>query len=140
MSNSTPTSLNMPDLQASLEDSIQAALLALKKDRDRQIIRARYGLERGSKETLEKIGRDLGITRERVRQIEKTAITKLAAMPHPKIKTVGDRLKTALASSNGLSALDSLAQTLSIQTPSDTSKLVFVARIHPTLGIIDDNE
>lgn len=40
------------------------------KERQRQIIIRRFGLETGSPETLEMIGADYGITRERVRQIE----------------------------------------------------------------------
>lgn len=46
-------------------------------DRERQIIRLRYGLEDGKPYTLEEIGEKLGVTRERVRQIEARALEKL---------------------------------------------------------------
>jgi RNA polymerase primary sigma factor len=45
--------------------------------RERQVLILRYGLENGMDYTLEEIGRVMGITRERVRQIEAKAIEKL---------------------------------------------------------------
>ncbi|RJO59994.1 hypothetical protein C4544_06520 [candidate division WS5 bacterium] len=49
----------------------------LKKDRDREVLVERYGLAGTKPKTLEAIGKNLGVTRERVRQIEKTALAKL---------------------------------------------------------------
>ena len=51
-------------------------LLAELTPRQKEIIKARYGLDRPVKQTLESIGRKFNITRERVRQIEKTALDK----------------------------------------------------------------
>ncbi len=47
--------------------------------REKEVVRARYGLELVTKETLESIGKKIGITRERVRQIEKIALEKARA-------------------------------------------------------------
>ena len=44
------------------------------------MIRLRYGLEDGDPKTLEEIGRRLGLTRERVRQIEVEALKRLAGV------------------------------------------------------------
>jgi transcriptional regulator with XRE-family HTH domain len=46
-------------------------------ERQREVIERRFGLKSGQRETLESIGQDFGITRERVRQIENDAILKL---------------------------------------------------------------
>jgi len=54
----------------------------LKRDRDRQILSKRFGFGLTKKQTLERIGQHFGITRERVRQIEKAALTKLKATTH----------------------------------------------------------
>ncbi len=43
----------------------------------KQVIRLRYGLEDGKTHTLEEIGEELKVTRERVRQIESRAMEKL---------------------------------------------------------------
>lgn len=53
------------------------ACTCLKKERYKNVLAKRYGLFGNEKETLETIGKELGITRERVRQIESTAIKRL---------------------------------------------------------------
>jgi RNA polymerase primary sigma factor len=59
-------------------DAVQRALAAL-SDRERAVIELRFGLgESGEPTSLEQIGKTLGITRERVRQIEAEALRRLA--------------------------------------------------------------
>jgi RNA polymerase sigma factor (sigma-70 family) len=66
-----------------VEDSLRSESLALAlqalPERHRDVIVLRYGLE-GDPRTLEDIGRRLGITRERVRQIEVEALNRLARL------------------------------------------------------------
>jgi RNA polymerase primary sigma factor len=47
---------------------------------ERRVLRLRFGLEGDEPETLEAIGRRLGLTRERIRQIEEAGLRKLRAM------------------------------------------------------------
>lgn len=59
-----------------LKSQISDALSKL-TDRERKIIVLRFGLEDGRFRTLEEVGREFGITRERIRQIEAKALRKL---------------------------------------------------------------
>ena len=52
-------------------------LLALMTDREREVLEMRYGLAEGEKQTLAQIAKKLGVSRERVRQVEFGAIRKL---------------------------------------------------------------
>ena len=52
-------------------------MLGRQSDRERQILTSRYGLNGSAELTLEQLGRELGITKERVRQIESRAQEKL---------------------------------------------------------------
>ena len=47
------------------------------KDREKQVIIRRFGLEDGHPRTLEEVGREFDVTRERIRQIEAKALRKL---------------------------------------------------------------
>jgi RNA polymerase primary sigma factor len=57
-------------------DSVQAALSGL-TEREQTVLRLRFGLEGGGPRTLEQVGRHFRVTRERIRQIEAKALTKL---------------------------------------------------------------
>lgn len=46
--------------------------------RDAEVVRRRFGIDTGDDETLEEIGRDMGVTRERIRQLEARAFKQLA--------------------------------------------------------------
>ena len=53
------------------------SLLGDLKDRERQVIILRFGLEDGHPRTLEEVGKEFNVTRERIRQIEAKALRKL---------------------------------------------------------------
>jgi RNA polymerase primary sigma factor len=61
-------------------EDIEHALVAL-PERERQLIELRFGLRGVPPRTLEEVGRTLGVTRERIRQIENTTLKRLASLP-----------------------------------------------------------
>jgi RNA polymerase nonessential primary-like sigma factor len=63
-------------LQSSLRTDLEAMMTDL-TEQQRQVLSLRFGLENGQSLTLAKIGECLNISRERVRQIEREALTKL---------------------------------------------------------------
>ena len=63
-------------IQEELNGYLKSALNEL-KPREQHILRARFGLNDGDTQTLEEIGRELKLTRERVRQIEAKALDKV---------------------------------------------------------------
>jgi RNA polymerase primary sigma factor len=59
-----------------LQSHVQEVLTHL-GEREREVVRMRYGLTDGNPRTLEEVGRAFGVTRERVRQIEAKSLAKL---------------------------------------------------------------
>jgi RNA polymerase primary sigma factor len=65
-------------IRSELADEVERAMGPL-NDREREVLRLRYGLGLDRELTLEEIGRRLSVTRERVRQIEAKAMAKIRA-------------------------------------------------------------
>jgi RNA polymerase primary sigma factor len=59
-----------------LKEQVQSVLSTL-SDREQKIIKMRFGLENGKSHTLEEVGQEFAVTRERIRQIEAKALAKL---------------------------------------------------------------
>ena len=62
--------------RALLSEAVGEALEEL-TERERQVVRLRFGLEDGQIRTLEEVGKEFGVTRERIRQIEAKTLAKL---------------------------------------------------------------
>lgn len=54
-----------------------AAILSTLSEREQKIIRMRFGLDNGKSHTLEEVGQEFAVTRERIRQIEAKALAKI---------------------------------------------------------------
>ena len=64
-----------------LKDEVQRVLESVLTPRERLVLQLRFGLNNSQAHPLEQVGRELGITRERVRQIEAGALAKLRQPP-----------------------------------------------------------
>lgn len=65
----------------SLVEAVQEALASL-TDREAKVLRMRFGIEMPQDHTLEEVGKQFDVTRERIRQIEAKALRKLASFNH----------------------------------------------------------
>ena len=59
-----------------LRDEVEVVLATL-SEREQEVIRLRFGLDDGRMRTLDEVGRECGLSRERIRQIEKGSLLKL---------------------------------------------------------------
>lgn len=81
-----PSTAPTPDRTASLNalGGHMGELLARLDERERQILRLRFGLDHAREHTLEEVGKLLHLTRERIRQIEQAALSKLRTLANAK--------------------------------------------------------
>ena len=62
--------------RALLNEAVKQALGEL-SEREQKVVRLRFGLDDGQMRTLEEVGKEFGVTRERIRQIESKTLAKL---------------------------------------------------------------
>lgn len=127
------------------EQLVTDVLATIEREREREIVGRRFGLF-DRKETLEQIGEMLGITRERVRQLEKSVVTRLkstaeqGALPH--IAEFEARILDLLAGMGEVARVSELALKLA-ETPSreEQARVAFLSQLCPDLVVIheDDN-
>lgn len=127
-----------------IEKIVNDVLGTIDREREREIVARRYGLF-DRKETLEQIGELLGITRERVRQLEKAVVARLKATAHakqlPHMFEVQEAFKTEIEAMGKVSRVSELSNKLTKDnTRIDQSRISFLAQLCPDLVVIDDND
>lgn len=122
------------------KQTTEAVLKHLRQERDRQIVSQRFGLGMAKRHTLERIGQNFGITRERVRQIEKSATERLRTSNTAEIKHVDGLLSRHVAESGNVAPLEHIATRLGAHTPADTSYISFLAVLAPSIEVIDESD
>jgi len=73
-----------------LKEHVKEMLGAL-TEREQKILKLRFGLEDGKQHTLEEVGQEFTVTRERIRQIEAKALAKLRK--HKDARKIYDYIK-----------------------------------------------
>ena len=137
------TTENEPKID--LQASVKEILNIIDQEREREIITRRFGLY-DRRETLEQIGELLGITRERVRQLEKAILTKLkAATASGKVQTVNSLEKVLvrnLVELGRIARVQDLTNHLLNNTSDQRERahVAFIAELAPGLTVIDEND
>ncbi|PID33534.1 hypothetical protein CR969_00255 [Candidatus Saccharibacteria bacterium] len=140
MSESTKT-----DISTTLVDSVKKILADINQEREREIISRRFGLY-DRKETLEQIGDMLGITRERVRQLEKAILSRVRQNVSegnmPVVNAMEKTLTAKLSEMGRAARIQDLASELLGQAPSPTEKahIAFLAELAPNITVIGEND
>jgi hypothetical protein len=122
------------------KQAAESALKHLRNERDRQIVAQRFGLGLSKRYTLEKIGSSFGITRERVRQIEKAATSRLKTAKIPEVVAADQWLTDHLGVVGHIQPLERVAAKLGATTPADQAYVLFLATLAPNIEVIDDND
>lgn len=108
-------------------DSVNV-LLANLPERSREILKKRFGLADGRIETLEKIGHDYGITRERVRQIISDAIKKISRFSDTDVfKVAEEKIILEILGNSGIISEENLIEKLGSNDQMEARSVVFLA-------------
>ncbi len=106
---------------------IQAELFEFISPRSQDVLARRFGLGRPHRDTLDAIGRDLLITRERVRQIEEASLSKLRSVQTPRVKDLRRAFCSYLEEYGGLRREDMILDNLSSDQKERPYVLFFLA-------------
>lgn len=133
-----------PKQTLSIEVIVTDILSAIEKEREREIISRRFGLF-DRKETLEQIGELLGITRERVRQLEKAVLTKLKSQAEkgtiPHISKIETDISEYLTKNGSLARTSSIAKALlKDDSKINQARIAFIGILCPGLTMLEEND
>jgi transcriptional regulator with XRE-family HTH domain len=121
---------------------VQDILTSIEREREREIIARRFGLF-DRKETLEQIGELLGITRERVRQLEKSVMARMrsSAVALPHIAEIETSLLAAIEAAGQTARITTLGAELTAEnTRTDQSRLAFLTELCPRISAVSEDD
>lgn len=118
----------------------QAILAELKRDRDRQVIAKRFGFDLAKRQTLEKIGQTFDITRERVRQIEKSTLQKLTASKSEELKAANAAIIELVEAHGGVATAADVAARFGAKEAGDQAYIMFLASLAPDIVVVNEDD
>jgi DNA-binding phage protein len=126
------------------ETFVQDILSNIEREREREIVARRFGLF-DRRETLEQIGELLGITRERVRQLEKSVIARFKVLAEqgqlPHIKEIETALTRQLQQMGDAARINNLTAAVTAEnSKTDQSRVVFLATLCPHLSVVEEDD
>ena len=134
---------NVQTAAIELQSAVKDILATIDREREREIIARRFGLY-DRKETLEQIGELLGITRERVRQLEKAIMIRLKIAAEDNLPHVNEVEKQFIRHLHDLGQVARL-QDLTAKVSKDADErarahVAFLADISPRLSVVEEND
>lgn len=130
--------------QKEVEKRVKDILSTIEREREREIIARRFGIY-DRRETLEQIGELLGITRERVRQLEKSVLIRLRLEAErgqlAALKEAESEIKDKLDEIGKVARVSDLTEKLvGSNNKQDQSRIAFFAALAPSLTLIAEND
>lgn len=127
-----------------LDNAVKNILKSIDRDRECEVITRRFGLN-GEKETLEQVGETLGITRERVRQIEKATLirTKISLDDgkNPEFTSVEKELVKTLHEMGRAARIEDITvKLMGDDTAKNRAIITFLAELSPKMVVITEND
>ncbi len=121
--------------------SVSKDLISGLPERSRSVLNDRFGLSKGKRRTLDAIGQEYGITRERVRQIENHSISMVRDSDAYKALTESwEHLKAVIATLGGVLAEQTILQELA-KSEADRSHILFLLTVgHHFTDRREDND
>lgn len=133
------------DTTPDINQTVEAILGSIDQEREREIITRRFGLY-DRKETLEQIGELLGITRERVRQLEKAILIRLKIACEdgkiPQTNVIEKSIVRELSEMGRLATVADLAAKLVGKNAGalERARVAFIAELVPHLAVVNEND
>jgi len=136
-------STNAESTTPDIKQVVRTILDGIERDREREIISRRFGLF-DRKETLEQIGELLGITRERVRQLEKAILIRLKIAAEEGRLDLDSVERYLVEQLHELGRAARLSELTERVTPGgderDRAHVAFVAELAPKLSVLSEND
>lgn len=109
--------------------------------RSREIVKLRFGVKDGKIRTLEEIGKQYGITRERVRQVVGSVLTLIAShKEYPEVIELTGRIQRMLEERSGIMKADHLIEKLAGKDKSEQGALAIFLESLPACGTEKEDE
>ena len=112
-------------------ESIIDEILSALKEREKQILMKRYGLKGSEIKTLAAIGLEHGLTRERVRQIEKDLIKNLRknGRTHAGLLVVKEMMVNTISEHGKIIAEDNLLKSFGVKNDQERNSIIFILHL-----------
>jgi hypothetical protein len=113
--------------------------------KEKEVVIKRFSLNGSPRQTLESIGQKFGVTRERIRQIEKIGLTKLKrTAPNTKLRLISETAFRIISKNGGVITEDSLIEQvleeISSQDEYDGHAIKLTLVIHPELSRVNHGD
>jgi len=108
--------------------------------KNREVIEKRYGLKNPIPYTLDRIGKDMAVTRERIRQIEKLALEALMSHNNGRLKIVIDKIIELIDESNDIMPLNILQKKLNLISDTEKNSLDLMLDLLKDHKVVKENK